>query len=137
MLPAILLIDDDPTANFLHHRLLTRLGLAQEVLVAGHGEEALALLRARHQAGPPNVALILLDLNMPVMNGFGFLDAYQQLPAAQRAGTVVVMLTTSQLDTDQVRARQLPITGFLNKPLTAENLRAVLPPPFGWPPSAA
>ena len=127
-LPYVLLVDDDPTTNFLNQRLLQRLQLASQVQVAVNGQEALALLHARHpadvEAGP---ALVLLDVNMPVMNGFEFLEAYAaQIPLAQQQATIIIMLSTSLLDADLLRAQQLPIAGFLNKPLTREHLFEVL-----------
>ena len=127
MLPAILLVDDDATTNFLNQRLLRNLQVSREVRVALNGAEALALLQACCREAPDTFpSLILLDLNMPVMGGFEFLEAYQQLPAAPRQHTIVVMLTTSTLDADQLRAQQLPIAGYLTKPLTRENLATVL-----------
>lgn len=127
MLPAILLVDDDAATNFLNQRLLGNFRVSREMRVALNGAEALALLQACCQEAPETFpALILLDLNMPVMGGFEFLEAYQQLPAAPRQRTVVVMLTTSTLDADRVRARQLPIAGYLTKPLTRESMTTVL-----------
>ena len=137
MLPAVLLVDDDPTVNFLNQRLLSRLNVSQQVYVAHNGAEALTLLnthcQADFQACP---ALVLLDLNMPVMNGFEFLEAYQRLPAAQRQGTSIVVLTSSVLPADQVRAKGLSVAGFLTKPLTREGLNTVLQAQFGLPPAA-
>ncbi|SDX57257.1 response regulator [Hymenobacter psychrophilus] len=133
MLPAILLVDDDPTTNFLSTRLLNRLGASEEVLVALNGAAALQLLQQRcpATAGVACPALVLLDVNMPVMGGFEFLEAYQQLPAAKRQRTVIVMLTTSMLAADRQRAEQLSVSGFLTKPLTRAKLAAVFGQHFG------
>jgi CheY-like chemotaxis protein len=129
MLPlsSVLLVDDDPTTNFLNKLLLTRMGAAQQVLVAENGEQALRTLDQASQA-PENASyprLILLDMNMPVLNGLGFLEAYAQLPLAHRQPIVIVMLTTSLHPADLARAEQLPIAGFLNKPLTQEKVTAL------------
>ncbi|WP_375415800.1 response regulator [uncultured Hymenobacter sp.] len=127
-LNCVLLIDDDQTTNYLNQLLLRRLHVTEHVLVAGNGREALALL-AEHcgEAGAGHCpALILLDVNMPVMNGFEFLEAYAELPAAQRQAAVVVMLTTSLHPQDLERARQLEVAGFLSKPLTRKDLSEIL-----------
>jgi CheY-like chemotaxis protein len=124
-LTSILLVDDDTTTNFLNKLLLTRLGVAEQLLFAENGLEALAILQVQGaaQRGP---ALILLDVSMPVMNGIEFLEAYQQLPAAQRQAIVVVLLTTSVNPNDLARVAQLPIAGTLTKPLTEAKIRTVL-----------
>ncbi|OUJ69176.1 response regulator [Hymenobacter crusticola] len=127
-LTTVLLVDDDATTNFLNKLLLTRLEVAEQVLVAENGEQALrtivqACLDPSAMACPQ---LILLDMNMPVMNGLAFLEAYVQLPLAQRQAIVIVMLTTSLHERDLAQAQQLPIAGFLNKPLTKEKVAALL-----------
>jgi CheY-like chemotaxis protein len=81
-------------------------------------------MRGGYPTGLP--PLILLDMNMPVMNGLAFLEAYTQLPAVQRQGTVVVMLTTSLHEKDQLVARRLPIADFITKPLTREKVTDLL-----------
>jgi len=70
--------------------------------------------------------LILLDINMPVMTGPEFLEAYHQLPPGQQPAPVIVLLTTSLLPRALEHLRQLPIAGVLDKPLTTEKLRRVL-----------
>ena len=126
-LSCVLLVDDDPTNNFLSQRLLKRLDVAQQVLVAENGQQALDLLAAAGTVPtPPFPALILLDVQMPVMNGIEFLHAYQQLPAHQRQATTVVVLTTSSDARDLAQLQALPVTTHLNKPLTLEKLKSVL-----------
>lgn len=120
-LPRVLLIDDDRTANFLHQLLLQQtLRVAEHVLVAENGLQALA------QLGPDAVApqLILLDLNMPVMNGWEFLAAYQQLPPVTPR-PLLVLLSSSDHDLARARAQQLPVDAFLAKPLTREKVQTL------------
>ena len=115
LLASALLIDDDSTANFLHQLLLKKMDVAERVLVAENGQQALELLNTTTL--PPQ--LILLDLNMPVMNGPEFLAHYARLSlAAPRP--VVVVVSSSEHGIDQTRVQQLPVDSFLEKPLTRE-----------------
>ena len=77
-LSCILLVDDDNTTNFLNQALLRRMAVSDAVLVAGNGQQALDLLavHCEQPASPTCPALILLDMKMPIMNGFEFLQAY-------------------------------------------------------------
>jgi CheY-like chemotaxis protein len=126
-LSSVLLVDDDTTTNFLNELLFKRLALTDHLLVAHNGAEALALLSERSptpEAGAP--ALILLDVNMPVMNGLEFLEAFRQLPLARQRASTIVMLTTSLDGRDLARMQELPIAGLVSKPLTADKLRTIL-----------
>ncbi|MGY3089835.1 CheY-like chemotaxis protein [Hymenobacter sp. UYAg731] len=126
-LSSVLLVDDDPTNNFLNERLLKRLAVTEHILVAENGQEALAVIQRASTASRPSYpSLILLDIQMPVMNGIEFLQAYQQLPLAQRCATTVVVLTTSMAPRDLTRLDELPTAGRITKPLTLEKLDAVL-----------
>ena len=136
-LSCALLVDDDETTNYLNQLLFARMGVAETVLVALNGQQALDLLHThcRVPASPTCPALILLDMKMPVMNGFEFLEAYIQLPQARRAAVVVIMLTTSLNPRDVERMQGLPIAGFLTKPLTKEKISQLLQQHFGPPPA--
>ena len=126
-LAAILLVDDDPTSNYLHQLLLEELAVADQLLVATNGAEALHILT--HVLPPATAAgsvLVLLDVNMPVMNGLEFLEAYQQLPPDRRQAVVIVMLTTSLHPRDLARIQALPIAGLVSKPLSEEKINAIL-----------
>ncbi|MGY2132682.1 response regulator [Hymenobacter sp. HD11105] len=129
-LPCILLVDDDPVNNFLNQRLLENLAVADQLLVALNGQEAFALLE-EHCPDAACPALILLDVNMPVMNGFEFLHAYQQLPLEQKEAIVIIMLTTSLHPQDVERGQQLNVAGFLSKPLTVDKVNGLLRQHFG------
>ena len=126
-LAAILLVDDDSTTNYLNQLLLQELAVADQLLVAKNGAEALHILT--HVLPPADAAgpvLVLLDVNMPVMNGIEFLEAFQQLPPDRRQAVVIVMLTTSLHPRDLARIQALPIAGVVSKPLSEEKINAIL-----------
>jgi CheY-like chemotaxis protein len=126
-LSCILLVDDDPTTNYLNGKLLTQMGVSDHVLVAQNGQEALAAVNAQCYEGSPTCPdLIFLDVNMPLMNGFEFLAAYRALPLEQQGAAVVFMLTTSLHPRDVARTQSLPVTGFLTKPLTAAKVTEII-----------
>ena len=126
-LAAILLVDDDPTSNYLNQLLLEELAVADQLLVATNGAEALHILtHVLPPATGPGPVLVLLDVNMPVMNGLEFLEAYQQLPPDRRQAVVIVMLTTSLHPRDLARLQALPIAGLVSKPLSEEKINTIL-----------
>ena len=132
-LKSVLLVDDDSTTNYLNKLLLTRLGVAEQLLVAENGRDALAILNQACEGSTGNCpSLILLDIQMPVMTGIEFLEAYQQLDCSQRQAIVIVLLTTSVNPQDLARVQQLPIAGTLTKPLTTEKIQQVLQQHFGF-----
>jgi CheY-like chemotaxis protein len=124
-LACTLLVDDDQTTNYLNKMLIKRLGVTEELLVAQNGLEALNLLKEHCHTEECSV-LILLDVKMPVMDGFGFLEAYEQLPEAQKKAVIIVMLTTSLHPQDVERVRQYNIAGFISKPLTEEKVNDIV-----------
>lgn len=100
-LRTVMLIDDSDADLLYTHVVLEQSQVAAQVLDFGFAAEALAYLR--RPAGH-DVDVILLDINMPEMNGFQFLDAYEQLHRSQQAHAVVVMLTSSPDPADRQRA---------------------------------
>lgn len=110
----IVLVDDDEVDVLNVRRAFTRGHITNPLWVAGDGIEALALLRSGEV--PAARRLILLDINMPRMNGIEFLRALRADPALQP--TPVVMLTTSNDDRDRVEAYRLNVAGYLLKPVT-------------------
>ena len=124
-LTSTLLVDDDETTNFVNQMLLKDMGVTEQVLTAHNGQEALELIQQRCRQGLcPE--LILLDINMPVMNGFEFLEEFEQLEFANKQSVVIVMLTTSLNPQDMNHLQKLPNDGFLNKPLTEKMVKEVL-----------
>ncbi|WP_224994232.1 response regulator [Cesiribacter sp. SM1] len=124
-LSCILLVDDDDTTNFINQLLLEDLQVTEQVLIATNGWEALQLIKLQWRDGDcPQ--LILLDLNMPEMDGLEFLKAYEELEFDQKQAVVIVVLTTSENPGDVERLQKSPIKGVINKPLTEKKVQDLL-----------
>lgn len=113
----ILLVEDDQIDQMNVKRAFERNNITNPLYVAEHGVEALAMLRDGRV--PDARRLILLDLNMPMMNGIEFLKT---LRADEKlSATPVVVLTTSNDEQDKVQAYNLNVAGYLLKPVTFSN----------------
>jgi CheY-like chemotaxis protein len=122
-LDKVLLVDDDRVTNLLHTRMINRSGLVRQVDVATDGMDALEYLQDDDRNGGVQPDLILLDINMPRMNGFEFLEAYAHLPDVPKDQQIIVMLSTSLLKSDHARAEADPnVYQFANKPLRPDAL---------------
>jgi len=122
----IVLVDDNETTSFLNNRLLGRLALAGKVTTFTRAEEASRALWGDEQAALTPADLVFVDLKMPGMSGFDFLEQYNQLPADVQERTVVAVLTTSMHSADTARVAQYPNVEYLTKPLTEEKLQRLL-----------
>ncbi|MGB3586577.1 MAG: response regulator [Tunicatimonas sp.] len=125
-LNCVLLVDDDEITNFVNESLINDLGAAQEVLVTTGGQQALDLITLRWQQGSCLPNLILLDMNMPGMNGIEFLEEYEQLEEKLRKSVIVVMLTSSNNPADVAKIGHTNMADLLNKPLTETKLEHVV-----------
>ena len=118
----ILLVEDDQVDVMNVKRAFDKNRIANPLFVAGDGREALELLRSGQV--PPTRRLILLDLNMPRMNGIEFLKELRADP--QLGLTPVVVLTTSDDERDKIDAYNLNVAGYLLKPVTFVNFVEVM-----------
>jgi CheY-like chemotaxis protein len=126
-LNCILLIDDDETTNYVNTILINKAECAEEVKSVTSGHAALEYLRSIGNDGRhPQPDLIFLDINMPVMNGWEFIEEYHQLLPEQRGQVLVWMLSTSDNPADRERAEKLGSDGFMAKPLTISKLMDVV-----------
>lgn len=110
----ILLVEDDKVDVMNVKRAFEKNHIANPLFVAGDGLEALEKLR--NGEVPQGRRLVLLDLNMPKMNGIEFL--YELRKDANLAATPVVVLTTSNNERDKIEAYNLNVAGYLVKPVT-------------------
>ncbi len=115
---AILLVEDNPMDVDLTLRAFARRKLSNPIDVARDGQEALDYI-ARWEAGAPLPAVILLDVNLPKVNGLEVLRQIRAQPVC--AHVPVVMLTTSTEDGDIARAYELGANSYIVKPVSFEN----------------
>jgi CheY-like chemotaxis protein len=122
----VLIVDDDKQLNLINQKILTASGMVSELHIVTNGKEAMEYLQLRSQKSYPLPDIIVLDLHMPVMNGFEFLDAYNDmiLPGKYKIEIVVFSATTSQKDKQRVLSKG--IKHFLNKPYILLGLKQVI-----------
>ncbi len=126
-LKSILLVDDHEPVNFLHELLILENDLAENIKITNTGLEAIQYLSTPKEGIYPSPDMILLDINMPVMNGWEFLEEYEKLPIQQKANIVIVMVTTSLNPDDRKKAENLKdIKAFANKPFTLERFQEIM-----------
>ncbi|WP_339810537.1 response regulator [uncultured Imperialibacter sp.] len=124
----ILLVDDDHSTNLINKMVIQKAEVADNITIRLNGKEAMEYLSAdalNDGLTPPD--LIFLDINMPVMDGWTFLERYRGLRADQKSDIVLVMLTTSLNPDDRSRAESEPIiSGFRTKPLSIEMVHDIV-----------
>lgn len=124
---AILLVDDEESTNFLNKRIILKSGVTDTIYVKTNGQEALNFLVKSNWEEIPKPELIMLDINMPIMNGWEFLDEYKYLPVNKQVTAIVMMLTTSINPADIVRAKDSRLVNeFKSKPLTLATLNDIM-----------
>lgn len=138
MIKKVLCVDDDTISLTISQLLLKRTGFAQEVHTAIDGSEALEYFERlfAEEADPVAAApeLILLDINMPVMNGWEFLQEYNPRFRDKLTNTHIVILSSTIDPEDFALAKQYPVVAqFISKPLSVENLEELKSHPVMQP----
>lgn len=123
----IMLIDDNPDDNFVHKRVILKHDFADKVVEMESGAEALQFLKEKSDHPEDHPHLIFLDINMPGMNGWEFLEEYRKLDETLQSKFIVVMLTTSQNEKDREKALSMDILAdFKTKPLTKAMMEEIM-----------
>ncbi|MBP6730635.1 MAG: response regulator [Chitinophagales bacterium] len=123
----VLLVDDDEDANFFQEKLIKKAGFAQTVDKACNGVEALDYLKQCIDGKHALPEIIFLDLNMPKMNGWNFLEKYNQFSEEIKSKIVLIVLTSSVNPDDAERAKNTPeVKGYKNKFLNKDQLSEIL-----------
>jgi CheY-like chemotaxis protein len=131
-LRCVLLVDDNESDNFLHKRVIEKSGITNHIAVVYNGKEAIEFLTSKSGFGEAEGSycqpeLIFLDINMPVMNAWEFLEAYDKLQEEQKGKIIVIMLTTSFNPNDKIKAETiLGQSRFQYKPLSQEMIQDVM-----------
>lgn len=115
----IFLVDDDPINNLINKRLLGKVELADKIVEFLEGEEALVKLC---DVDPNQSTLIFLDINMPVLNGWEFLDKYQDMHPHRSDKIVILSSSIDYQDRFKAQGYQV-VSGFLEKPLTLDKIK--------------
>lgn len=123
----ILLVDDNYADNVFHKIQIIEADICNQIKVVTNGREALDYVIKSGESNQskefPKPDIIFLDINMPDMNGFEFLEEYHKLDEMLKAKIVIIMLSTSLNPNDKTKAIAFKeVTGFQNKPLTVKIL---------------
>lgn len=130
-LDCILLVDDDEVSNYLNTILIEKTGIDVQIEITLNGLMALEYLtcsgRYKDKPGYPRPGLVLLDINMPGMNGWEFLNAYNSLDENQKGNVTIAMLTSSNnIDDVNNAMHNYGILDYIYKPLTLPKIQEVI-----------
>ncbi len=128
MLDLILCVDDDPITLMLCKKVIAKTSFSNEIITAPNGEKALHYFKDLKQLTPSEISnklpqLIFLDLNMPVMGGWEFLEYFNSDEYADFHSVKVVVLSSTIDPEDLEKAKKYPmVVDFLSKPITISML---------------
>jgi CheY-like chemotaxis protein len=124
----ILLVDDDEISCIVSTAILKGANIGFQIQSVNNGFEALSFLTKECvESKDKNFcpALLFLDLNMPIMDGFEFLEAYTNSETLKKLDISIIILTSSAYSKDLEKAFKYPIDGFITKPITPEKLQSI------------
>ncbi len=113
----IAIVDDDDIFQFTVKMQLEKLGLAEEVMVFSEGQEAIDFIQSADMNELP--ALLLLDINMPIVDGWDFLELFKNVPEEKQQVVEILMLSSSINPDDVKRAEANPfVVDYVTKPIS-------------------
>ncbi|HWZ22144.1 MAG TPA: response regulator [Cytophagaceae bacterium] len=119
----ILLVDDDETCNFITQKIITKLDISSHTYSTKNGREAMSFIEASSETVPVCPDLILLDLNMPVMDGIEFLEEFYANKKIKHADDInIYVLSSSDNIKDMEKVMKYKVKGYITKPMTADKL---------------
>ncbi|MBL7848984.1 MAG: response regulator [Cyclobacteriaceae bacterium] len=125
--PLIAVIDDDSVYQFTASRTLKATHLPHQILQFQNGQEALSFLRGSAETNQPLPDIIFLDINMPITDGWAFLDEFHKLKARLAKDIKIYMVSSSIDPRDQNRAKSIPeVTDYIEKPISMNQFSEVL-----------
>jgi CheY-like chemotaxis protein len=127
-LNSVLLVDDDEATNYLNSEFIEESAITDNIEVAMNGAEAIEFLRSALASSPRSIPeLIVLDINMPVMNGWEFIEAFRTLNGVDKNQITIAMLSASLNPEDKSRAEQIKeVSLFKTKPLDQEVINEIM-----------
>lgn len=122
-----LLIDDDEVDTIIHVSIIRNILLAEKTITFTSAKEALVFIHEITHFGQDLPDIIFLDINMPALNGFDFLDKLKHLPSSVWKNTKIIMLSSTLHleEIEKINCNSLVYT-FINKPLTSQALKLLL-----------
>jgi len=126
----IFLIDDDEASNFLSKRVIAEMKISDKTQTFLNGQDALEFMLKSCKNDYENnyncPELILLDINMPVMDGFQFLHELENNDMLPKEKMKIFILTSSEKSSDLEKAKHFNIDGYISKPITKKKLESIL-----------
>lgn len=121
----VLIVDDDPIVRLIIQKMVHNMDSSVNCHQCDNGEVGLAVLETLQNS--TNIIVVLLDINMPVLNGWGFLDSLQKINLDSFNKFQLYIITSSTDESDKLKAQSYPvIKRFYHKPLSKQDIEEIL-----------
>lgn len=123
----LLVIDDDDINIFIIRKIVEKTGFDIDMVARGNGQQAIEYLQQLLTQELPLPHLILIDINMPIMNGWEFIEAYQELGIKQDVDLYILSSSVYENDIEKTKS-YASVKGFISKPLSMQRLSELIKP---------
>ncbi|SFH41430.1 response regulator [Pedobacter insulae] len=121
----LLVIDDDDINIFIIKKIVEKTGFNIDMIARNNGQQAIDYLTDTISQNKPLPSLVLIDINMPVMNGWEFIEAYEELSIEQKVDMYILSSSVYENDIEKTKGYKT-VRGFISKPLSMERLTELI-----------